>query len=128
MKVLQVIGGGEKGGSRKYIIQLCKGLIEEGHSVELVCFLEDVVAASAREQKIPVTVLPMANIFDLRAVSKLRRHIKEERPIWCIPTGLGATLLAGWRQGCRCNCGDYCSQFHLPGLFPPPEKASLSPD
>ncbi|HHX95662.1 MAG TPA: glycosyltransferase, partial [Clostridia bacterium] len=80
MKVIQVIGGGEKGGSRKYIIQLCRGLIERGHTAEIVCFLEDAVSASAREHEIPVTVLPMGNIFDLRAVSYLKRHIQEQCP------------------------------------------------
>lgn len=80
MRILQVIGGGEKGGSRSHIIDLCSGLGEAGHTTEIVCFLEDAVAASARENKIGVTVLPMGNIFDLRAVKELENHIRENRP------------------------------------------------
>lgn len=80
MKIIQVIGGGEKGGSRSYIIELCLGLINEGHETEIVCFLEDVVARSAREHEIPVAFLPMGNIFDLRAVIKLVKHIRQYGP------------------------------------------------
>ena len=80
LKILQVIGGGEKGGSRSHIIDLCIGLGEAGHEAEIVCLLEDVVAASAREHIIPVTVMPMSNIFDLRAVGKLAGYIKRQRP------------------------------------------------
>lgn len=80
MKIIQVIGGGEKGGSRSHILELCKGLAAAGHSVEIVCFLEDVVAASAREWRMPVTVFPMRNIVDLKVVNKLEKHIRRQQP------------------------------------------------
>lgn len=80
MKILQVIGGGEKGGSRSHIIDLCSGLGETGHDAEIVCLLEDIVAASAREHNIPVAVMPMKSIFDLRAVRKLAGYIGHRKP------------------------------------------------
>lgn len=80
MKVIQVIGGGEKGGSRSHIIDLCSGLADAGHSVEIVCLLEDTVAASARENNIPVKVIPMRSIFDVSAIKKLAAHIKRQDP------------------------------------------------
>jgi len=75
MKIIQVIGGGEKGGSRSHIIDLCSGLADAGHYAEIVCLLEDTVAASARENNIPVRVIPMRSIFDVSAVKKLAGHI-----------------------------------------------------
>lgn len=80
MKILQVIGGGEKGGSRSHIVELCKGLAQAGHTTEIICFMEDAVAASAREENIPLVVIPMKNIFDLRAVEKLKDYIRERQP------------------------------------------------
>lgn len=80
MKIMQVIGGGEKGGSRSHILELCQGLGSAGHRAEIVCFLEDAVAASARERAIPVTVFPMGNILDLTVVRRMREHILRERP------------------------------------------------
>ncbi|MBO8129070.1 MAG: glycosyltransferase family 4 protein [Peptococcaceae bacterium] len=80
MKVMQVIGGGEKGGSRSHIITLGKELRKKGVHVELVCFLDDVVAKSARDENIPVTVFPMQHIFDLRVIKQLHAYIKKKKP------------------------------------------------
>jgi glycosyltransferase involved in cell wall biosynthesis len=80
MKILQVIGGGEKGGSRSHLMDLARGLEEAGHRVEIVCFLEDAVAASCRECRIPVTVFPMRNICDFSAVKKLSEYIARSSP------------------------------------------------
>ena len=93
MKILQVIGGGEKGGSRSHIIELCKGLTEAGHTTELVCFLEDAVAEAAREHGVRVTVMPMGNIFDLRAVKKLERFIRQQSPDLVHTHGVRANLI-----------------------------------
>lgn len=93
MRILQVIGGGEKGGSRSHILKLCKGLEEAGHNVEIVCFLEDVIAASAREQGIPLTVFPMRNIIDFQAVNKLKGYIGRAKPDLVHTHGVRANFL-----------------------------------
>ena len=80
MKIMQVIGGGEKGGSRNHIITLSSELRKKGIEVEIVCFLDDVVAESAREQQIPVTIFPMKHIFDLSATKQFQQYIKETKP------------------------------------------------
>ncbi|KXG44528.1 glycosyltransferase family 4 protein [Tepidibacillus decaturensis] len=80
MKIMQVIGGGEKGGSRNHIITLSKELLKKGIQVEIVCFIDDVVAESARAHSIPVTIFPMKHILDLRAIQQLHKYIKKKKP------------------------------------------------
>ncbi|WP_025027168.1 glycosyltransferase family 4 protein [Caldalkalibacillus mannanilyticus] len=77
MKILQVIGGGEKGGSRNYLLTLTEELRARGFDVEIACFLEDVVADSARKKSIPVTVFPMKSLFDIKVIAQLKKYILE---------------------------------------------------
>ncbi len=79
MKVLQVIGGGEKGGSKNHIITLSKELIKKGIHTEIVCFLDDTVIKAAKDNNIPYSLIPMKNTFDVRAIAKLRKHIQKKK-------------------------------------------------
>lgn len=80
MKIMQIIGGYEAGGSRGHLITLSKELINKGIKVEIICFTDDIVAKTAREQDIPVKIFPMKNIFDFRVITKLNKYIKESNP------------------------------------------------
>ena len=83
MKIMHIIGGAEKGGSRTHLITLAKELLNNRDfdaEVELVCFIDGVVAEEARANHIPVTVFPMNKIYDLRVISQLSRHINQCRP------------------------------------------------
>ncbi len=80
MKIIHVIGGGEKGGSRTHLITLARELLIRDVDVEIVCFLDDVVAEEARAHQIPLTVFPMRSILDLRVISQLSRHIANSKP------------------------------------------------
>lgn len=80
---MHIIGGAEKGGSRTHLITLAKELLNNRDfdaEVELVCFIDGVVAEEARANHIPVTVFPMNKIYDLRVISQLSRHINQCRP------------------------------------------------
>jgi len=77
---MQIIGGGEKGGSLNHLITLTKGIIKKGYQAEIVCFLDDIVAEEARKNDLPVTVFPMKHIFDLRAIKSLYRYIEQKNP------------------------------------------------
>lgn len=82
MRVVQVIGGAETGGSRTHLLALCRGLRESDPAtrVEIVCLLEGPVAEAARERGFPVTVLPMHGAADLGAIGRLRRHLRLTLP------------------------------------------------
>ena len=80
MKIMHIIGGAEKGGSRTHLITLAKELLNRGIKVEIVCFIDDVVAAEARAHDISVKVFPMKNAYDLRVISKLSRYIHLSKP------------------------------------------------
>lgn len=80
MKIMQIIGGAEKGGSRTHLITLSKELLNRGIKLEIICFLDDVVAEEARAHDISVKVFPMKGIYDLRVISKLSRYIQLSKP------------------------------------------------
>ena len=77
-KILQVIGGGEIAGSKHQFLELCREQRQQNHEVRIVCFLEGELSQEARQMGIPLSVLPMANIFDFRVVRPLRRLITSE--------------------------------------------------
>lgn len=94
MKILQVIGGGEKGGSKNYIITLAKELSRRGYEVEIVCFLDDVVAQDARDHDIAVKVFPMKHIADIQVISKLLTYLQEQKPDVIHTHGVRANFIA----------------------------------
>lgn len=100
MKIIQVIGGGEKGGSRNHIITLSKELIKRGMDVEIICFLDDVIVKNAKKNDIPVTVFPMKRITNIFVIRKLYKYLKKENPDIIHTHGFRANFigrLAGWR-------------------------------
>lgn len=80
MKIVQVIGGGEKGGSQNHVITLSKELRKKGIHVEIVCFMDDVVAKAARSNNIPLTIFPMKNIFDMRSINQFHQYLEKKNP------------------------------------------------
>lgn len=94
MKILQVIGGGEQGGSKNYLITLAKELSGRGNDVEIVCFLEDVVAQDARDHDLAVKVFPMKHIADIQVISKLYTYLKEKQPDVIHTHGVRANFIA----------------------------------
>lgn len=98
MKIVQVIGGGEKGGSRSHMVTLCRELGRKGHAVRLVCFLDDAVAASVRGSA-PVTVFPMRHVLDLGVIRRLRRYLKREKPELVHTHGVRANFIGRLAAG-----------------------------
>lgn len=94
MKIMHVIGGAEKGGSRSHLITLACELLARDVDIEIVCFLDDVVAQEARAHQIPVTVFPMKSIFDLRVISQLSRYISRTEPQIVHTHGFRANFIA----------------------------------
>lgn len=94
MKILQVIGGGEQGGSKNYLITLAKELSRRGNDVEIVCFLEDVVAQDARDHDLAVKVFPMKHIADIQVISKLATYLNEQQPDVIHTHGVRANFIA----------------------------------
>lgn len=94
MKILQVIGGGEQGGSKNYLITLAKELSRRGNDVEIVCFLEDVVAQDARDHDLAVKVFPMKHIADIQVISKLYTYLNEQQPDVIHTHGVRANFIA----------------------------------
>lgn len=75
--ILQIIGGGETGGSKSQLLALI-GRLQKNYQVKLVCLLEGPVAQEARKLGYQVKVFPMKAIFDLRAVFWLKSFITKE--------------------------------------------------
>lgn len=75
--ILQIIGGGETGGSKSQLLALI-GRLQENYRVKLVCLLEGPVAQEARKLGYDVQVFPMKAIFDLRAIFWLKAFITRE--------------------------------------------------
>ncbi len=80
MKIMQIIGGTETGGSRNHLITLSKELLNKGIKVEIICLTDDIIAKTAREHDISVKIFPMKNIFDLRVIKQLNKYIKKSKP------------------------------------------------
>ncbi len=80
MRLMHVMGGGEKGGSKQYLLTLATELTKRGYEIELVCLLDDVVARDAREVGLKVTVFSMKHLADFSVISRLRQHIRKQKP------------------------------------------------
>ena len=115
MKIMLVIGGGEKGGSRNHIITLAEGLRKKGVLVELICFLEDIVAETARAHNIPVKVFPMKSIIDLRVLKQFQVYINKKTPHLLHTHGVRANFigrLAGRNAGIPIVTTVHSSIYH----------------
>ncbi len=79
LKILQIIGGGEIAGSKHQFLGLCREQISRGHSLRIACFLKGELEREAHVLQIPISVLPMHNILDLRVIRPLRQLILKEK-------------------------------------------------
>ena len=77
-KVLHLISGGERGGSKKHLLTLLPALRERGVDVELVCFLDGPLYREAKEAGIPATLLLQRSRRDPRVIQALVRKVREE--------------------------------------------------
>ncbi len=101
MKIMQIIGGSEAGGSRSHLITLCKELLNKEIEVEIICFTDDIIAKTARENDIPVKIFPMKSILDLRVINQLNKYIKISMPDLIHTHGFRANFI-----GRMANIGD----------------------
>ncbi|WP_100332440.1 glycosyltransferase [Bacillus xiapuensis] len=76
MKVLHVISGGEKGGSRKHVITLLEQFSPK--EVALAVFQEGQLSKEARESGIRTECFPQRSRYDLSVLRKLARFIQSE--------------------------------------------------
>ncbi|MGI2327695.1 glycosyltransferase [Planococcus sp. YIM B11945] len=74
MKVLHVISGGETGGSKKHLIQLCQGA---PFDAELLLLTEGPFAEEARSHGINVTVISQKSRFDRSTPQKILAFIQQ---------------------------------------------------
>lgn len=65
MKIIHLISGGDVGGAKTHVLTLLQGL-NKTETVHLVCFMEGDFAKEARQMEIPTTVIPDANLFQVR--------------------------------------------------------------
>ncbi|MDA8235325.1 MAG: glycosyltransferase [Clostridia bacterium] len=79
IKVLHVIGGGEIGGAEIHILHLLKNLDRQIFDIRLCCLFPRPFAQAAEEAGIPVDVINMKNKFNLLAVARMIKIIKERR-------------------------------------------------
>ncbi|OZI13461.1 glycosyltransferase [Bacillaceae bacterium SAS-127] len=76
MKVLHLISGGEKGGSRKHVITLLEQFRAE--EVTLAVFQEGQLSQEARESGIRTECFPQSSRYDLSVLNKLVSFIQQE--------------------------------------------------
>ncbi|MBC7292891.1 MAG: glycosyltransferase, partial [Thermoleophilia bacterium] len=71
LRVLHVIGGGDRGGALSLVVPLIAALRRKGVEAEILCLGEGILAERAQERAIPVQVLPMRHAADARVLPKL---------------------------------------------------------
>lgn len=74
MKILQMISGGETGGSKKHLLQLFH---QAPVDMELLLLTEGAFAEEARKQGVKVTVIPQKNRFDQSTAKKILAFIQQ---------------------------------------------------
>lgn len=79
LRILQINSGTGWSGSHHQVYLLSRGLAERGHDVTVVCEPGGHLMEKARAAGLTVAPLPMHGQWDLQAVWRLRRWIKERR-------------------------------------------------
>ncbi len=78
MKVLHLISGGDKGGAKTHVFTLLNALMED-IEIRVICFMEGVFYQEIKDMDIPSMLIKQRYRNDLTIISKLVRHIREER-------------------------------------------------
>jgi glycosyltransferase involved in cell wall biosynthesis len=75
-KILHTEWSSGWGGQEQRIVLECRKMLDLGHQVMLACQPDSAILIKAREQGIPVEVVPIRRSWDLTAILKLSRLIK----------------------------------------------------
>jgi len=78
MKVLHLISGGDKGGAKTHVFTLLLALQKE-IDVKVVCVMDGVFYQEIQNMPIPSILMKQKYRNDLTIISKLVKHIREER-------------------------------------------------
>ncbi len=77
MKILHLISGGDEGGAKTHVLTLLNRLIKEGIDIELLCIMESIFTETAKQYKIPLTIIKQAKRYDFKAILKIKDFIKK---------------------------------------------------
>lgn len=78
MKVLHIISGGDTGGAKTHVLTLLNELKNE-IDVSLLCVMEGKFTKEAIEQDIKTTIIYQKHRFDFGAISKIKKHITDNK-------------------------------------------------
>ncbi|GAB6182650.1 glycosyltransferase family 4 protein [Thermodesulfovibrio hydrogeniphilus] len=79
LKILHTEWSDGMGGQEKRVLYECKGLMEKGHSVTLVCREKSRIKEKAIELGIEVITLPLRKPYDIESIIKLVKILKQKK-------------------------------------------------
>ncbi len=79
LKILHTEWSDGMGGQEKRVLYECKGLLERGHSVTLVCRENSRIKEKAIELGIEVITLPLRKPYDIKSIIKLAKILKQRK-------------------------------------------------
>jgi glycosyltransferase involved in cell wall biosynthesis len=79
LKILQVSSSAHIGGGEVHVSDLCQGLVERGHVVELVVRPASALPALIKDRRIKLHCLPLRNALDIVSAYRLSRLIRNRR-------------------------------------------------
>ncbi|MFO0977076.1 MAG: glycosyltransferase [Planctomycetaceae bacterium] len=105
LRLTMVITELDVGGAERAFVEVAKGLRERGWAVDVVS-LRDAgpLAKPLQDAGIPVTPLHCGGFADVRAIFRLRRHLRKQRPAVVLSFLHQANIvsrLAAWRLGVK---------------------------
>lgn len=78
MKILQIISGGERGGSKVHLLALSLELKKRGINNTIVCFLEGDLYKEAKSLGLDIVLIKQNKRFDLTVVDKIKKLCQEK--------------------------------------------------
>lgn len=80
LRITQIVETLERGGLERVVVDLCKGLADEKHDVDVVClFRRGVLADELESAGIQVSTLHKKDGIDLQCAAALRKHLKRRQ-------------------------------------------------
>lgn len=79
MNVLHIISGGEKGGSKNHLLNLCRSFKDKGRKSIIVCFMEGSLYDDAKKMGLDIILIRQSKRLDLSIITKINEICVREK-------------------------------------------------
>lgn len=77
MNILHVISGGEEGGSKTHILNLCRNLKNKNVNATIVCFIDGSLYREAKNMEIDIVLIKQKSRLDFSVIKRIKKIIIE---------------------------------------------------